>query len=213
MKKSEESFMSAILSLGFGYLVGCMNPAALVARQTKTDLTKKGTGNLGATNTALVLGRKAGWFVLIFDMLKSVLSYKAARILFPHFRLAGLVAGLGVLLGHCFPFNMGFVGGKGLASFGGLVLAEDPLVFCVLLALGLIVAWNLNYGVYLAVTATVLFPIAIWLRTGDAGITLMTLAASALIFAMHWRNLLRALRHEDPISAKGGFKQIFGKEK
>lgn len=202
--------MSAILSLGLGYLVGCMNPAALVARQTKVDLTKKGTGNLGATNTALVLGRKAGGFVLLFDMLKSILSYKLAKLLFPHLKLAGLIAGLGVLLGHCFPFNMGFVGGKGLASFGGLVLAADPLVFCVLLALGLVLAWQLNYGVYLAVTATVLFPIAMWLRSGDVGITVMTALCSGLIFAMHWRNLMRAIRKEDPISARGGLKKIFG---
>lgn len=204
--------MSAILSLGLGYLVGCMNPAALVARKKKVDLTKTGTGNLGATNTALVLGQKAGWFVLIFDMLKSILSYKVARLLFPHLRLAGLIAGLGVLLGHCFPFHMGFVGGKGLASFGGLVLAADPLVFCVLLALGLLVAWNLNYGVYLAVTATMLFPIAMWLRTGDVGVTLMVLASSALIFVMHWGNFMRAVKHEDPISAKSGFQKIFGKK-
>ena len=204
--------MSAILSLGLGYLVGCRNPAALVARKKKVDLTKTGTGNLGATNTALVLGQKAGWFVLIFDMLKSILSYKVARLLFPHLRLAGLIAGLGVLLGHCFPFHMGFVGGKGLASFGGLVLAADPLVFCVLLALGLLVAWNLNYGVYLAVTATMLFPIAMWLRTGDVGVTLMVLASSALIFVMHWGNFMRAVKHEDPISAKSGFQKIFGKK-
>ena len=202
--------MSAILSLGLGYLVGCMNPAALVARQTKVDLTKKGTGNLGATNTALVLGRKAGWFVLLFDMLKSILSYKLEKLLFPHLKLAGLIAGLGVLLGHCFPFNMGFVGGKGLASFGGLVLAADPLVFCVLLALGLVLAWQLNYGVYLAVTATVLFPIAMWLRSGDVGNTVMTALCSGLIFAMHWRNLMRAIRKEDPISARDGLKKIFG---
>ena len=204
--------MSAVLSLGLGYLVGCINPAALVARKKKVDLTKTGTGNLGATNTALVLGQKAGWFVLFFDMLKSILSYKLAKVLFPHLRLAGFIAGFGVLLGHCFPFNMGFVGGKGLASFGGLVLAADPLVFCVLLAVGLFAAWNLNYGVYLAVSATVLFPIAIWLRTGDTGITLMTLASSALIFVMHWRNFMRAIKHEDPISAKSGFQKIFGKK-
>ena len=205
--------MSAILSFGLGYFIGCMNPAALVARKKKVDLTKTGTGNLGATNTALVLGQKAGWFVLIFDMLKSILSYRIAKALFPHLRLAGLIAGLGVLLGHCFPFNMGFVGGKGLASFGGLVLVTEPVVFCVLLALGLFLAWNLNYGVYLAVSATVLFPIAMWLRTADPGITLMTLVSSALIFAMHWRNFMRALKKEDPISAKSGFQKIFGKKK
>ena len=205
--------MSTILSLGLGYILGCLNPAAWVGKRKNVDLSKTGTKNLGATNTALVLGQKAGWFVLFFDMLKSILSYKLARLLFPQLHLAGLIAGLGVLLGHCFPFTMGFQGGKGLASFGGLVLAQDPLVFCVLLAFGLWLAWTMNYGVYLAISATVLFPIACWLRTGDVGITLMTALCSGLIFAMHWTNLMRAIRHEDPISAKGGLKRIFGKKK
>lgn len=205
--------MHAILSLGLGYVVGCISPAAWVGKKKNVNLKENGTKNLGATNTALVLGQKAGWFVLIFDILKSYLSYKAAKWLFPQLRLAGLIAGIGVLLGHCFPVTMGFQGGKGLASFGGLVLAQDPLVFCILLSLGLILAWNLNYGVYLAISATVLFPIACWLRTGDVGITVMTTIASGLIFAMHWTNLMRAIKHEDPISAKGGFQKIFGKNK
>jgi len=205
--------MSSILSLGIGYLMGCLNPAAWIGRKKNVDLSKTGTKNLGATNTALVLGQKAGWFVLFFDMLKSIVSYKIAKLLFPQLRLAGLIAGFGVLLGHCFPVTMGFAGGKGLASFGGLVLMTDPLVFCVLLTFGLWLAWKLNYGVYLAVSATVLFPIAMWLRTGDAGITAMTAAASLLIFTMHWTNFMRAVKHEDPLDSKSGLKKIFGKKK
>jgi len=205
--------MSSILSLGIGYLMGCLNPAAWIGRKKNVDLSKTGTKNLGATNTALVLGQKAGWFVLFFDMLKSIVSYKIAKLLFPQLRLAGLIAGFGVLLGHCFPVTMGFAGGKGLASFGGLVLMTDPLVFCVLLTFGLWLAWKLNYGVYLAVSATVLFPIAMWLRTGDARITAMTAAASLLIFTMHWTNFMRAVKHEDPLDSKSGLKKIFGKKK
>ena len=205
--------LRAILSLVMGYFVGCLNPAAFIGRKKNVDLTKTGTGNLGATNTALVLGQKAGWIVLVFDIFKSLFSYKAAKLLFPQLRLAGYIAGLGVLLGHCFPITMGFRGGKGLASFGGLVLAADPLVFCVLLTLGLVLAWKLNYGVYLAVSATVLFPIAIWLHGGDIGITAMCAAASALIFAMHWTNFMRAVKHEDPLDSRKGLKQIFGKGK
>ena len=204
--------MRALLSLGLGYLIGCMNPAALMSRIKKIDLRKEGTGNLGATNTALVLGRKAGWFVLIFDMLKSIISFKAAKLLFPKFRLAGLAAGLGVLIGHCFPFNMGFVGGKGLASFGGLVLATDPVVFCILLALGLFMAWNLNYGVYLAVTATALFPFLSYLRSGSLHVFLTTATASGIVLALHFGNLRRAITGEDPIHARDGLKKIFGKK-
>ena len=178
--------MSAIISLTMGYFIGCINPASLIGRKKKVDLRENGTGNLGATNTALVLGRKSGYFVLIFDMFKAFFSYKMARTLFPRLAAtAGLLAGIGVLLGHCFPVFMHFRGGMGLASFGGLVLAHDPAVFAVLLTLGLLLAYVLNYGVYLAVSATLLFPIASFLRTGELTDLLLTAVAGGLIFVMH----------------------------
>ena len=92
--------MNAILSLAMGYFVGCINPAAWVGKKKHVDLKQSGTGNLGATNTALVLGKNAGYFVLFFDIFKSFFSYKAARLLFPRLAAtAGLLAGIGVLLG------------------------------------------------------------------------------------------------------------------
>ena len=60
--------MQTILTLVMGYLVGCINPARMIGKRKKVNLQETGTGNLGATNTALVLGRKAGYFVLFFDM-------------------------------------------------------------------------------------------------------------------------------------------------
>ena len=145
-------------------------------------------------------------------MLKSIVSYRIARALFPHLRLAGLIAGLGVLLGHCFPFNMGFVGGKGLASFGGLVFAHDPLQFAILLTLGIIMALILNYGVYLAVTATALFPFLSYLRSGSLHVFLTTATASGIVLALHFGNLRRAITGEDPIHTRDGFRKIFGKK-
>ena len=206
--------MSAILSLAMGYLVGCINPAAWVGKKKHVNLKEAGTKNLGATNTALVLGKKAGYFVLVFDMFKSVFSYKLAKLLFPKLGvIAGLLAGIGVLVGHCFPVFMHFQGGKGLASFGGLVLVHDPLLFVILLTLGICAAFAMNYGVYLAITATALFPIASFLRTGDITDLLLTAVASGLIFAMHLGNLKRAITHEDPIHVRTGLEKIFGKKK
>ena len=74
--------MQTLLSLVMGYFIGSLNPARFVAKRHHVDLQEEGTGNLGATNTALVLGRKAGYFVLFFDMFKSFFSYKLARLLF-----------------------------------------------------------------------------------------------------------------------------------
>ena len=205
--------MNAILSLGMGYAIGCLSPAAYVAKKKNTDLTAEGTKNLGATNTALVLGRYAGYFVLIFDILKSYISYRVARKLFPALQLAGLIAGIGVLIGHCFPVTLGFRGGKGLASFGGLVLAHDVRIFGFLLTLGIIMAFMLNYGVYLAITATVLFPVCCFLAHGDLTEALVCAIAAGFIFAMHLTNLRRAVTGEDPIHMRDGLHRIFGKKK
>ena len=59
--------MTAVVCLGLGYCIGCINPAAWIAKKKHVNLKKEGTGNLGATNTAYVMGKKAGYFVLFFD--------------------------------------------------------------------------------------------------------------------------------------------------
>lgn len=205
--------MKALLSLGMGYLIGCISPAAWIGKKKNVDLKQEGTKNLGATNTALVLGKNAGYFVLGFDLFKSIFSYKVAKILFPHLIAAGIIACIGVILGHCFPFTMNFQGGKGLAAFGGLVLAHDPLVFALLLTFGIFMAFLLNYGVYLAISAAVLFPVMAYLRSGEPMVFFMAAIASGIIIAMHWNNLRRAITGEDPIHTRDGFQKIFGKKR
>lgn len=204
--------MEVIYSLGMGYLIGCISPAAWISKKKNVDLKQQGTKNLGATNTALVLGRYAGYFVLFFDMFKSIFSYKLARFLFPQLMAAGIIACIGVILGHCFPVTMGFQGGKGLAAFGGLVLAHSVKLFCILLSFGIVVAFIMDYGVYLAVSAAALFPILNYLRSGNLSESIIAAIASTIIIMMHWTNLRRAISGEDPIHIRNGMKKIFGKK-
>ena len=75
--------MDAVLSIALGYFAGSLSPSSLVGKLKKTDVRKSGTGNLGATNTMLVLGWGAGIFVMLFDLMKSFLSGKLAQYLFP----------------------------------------------------------------------------------------------------------------------------------
>lgn len=75
--------MDAALSIALGYFVGSLSPSSLVGRVKKTDVRKSGTGNLGATNTMLVLGWGAGIFVMLFDLMKSFLSGKLRSICSP----------------------------------------------------------------------------------------------------------------------------------
>ena len=70
--------MEAIISLALGYLIGCISPAAWISKKKHINLKEEGTKNLGATNTAIVMGRAAGIFVMVFDIAKSFLSAKIA---------------------------------------------------------------------------------------------------------------------------------------
>lgn len=189
--------METAACLGIGYLLGSVSPAALMSVVKNVDLTKEGTKNLGATNTFLVLGKLSAFFVLVFDIAKAWISAFIARRLFPKFLLAGLIASFGAMLGHNFSIFLKFHGGKGLAAFGGLVLAFDPVCFIVLLSLGILAALVFNYGVALTVTAGVLFPVAAYLRTGDLNVLGFTALVSAFLLIRHIDNIQRAARDED----------------
>ena len=188
--------MSSIISIAIGYFLGCLSPSSFLARKKNVDLRNEGTGNLGATNTTIVLGKKAGAFVMLFDIAKGYAAAKIAKWLFPQQYYAGLLASCAAVFGHVFPCHMKFKGGKGLAAFGGMVLAHDPIIFLVLLAMGLAAMFIVNYGVALPLTGAVLFPVAAGLRSGDVGVFAIAAVAGGVIIAAHWANIGKAQRHE-----------------
>ena len=203
--------MTAIMSLGLGYLVGCINPAMAIARLKNINLREEGTGNLGATNSAYVMGKKAGYFVLFFDIFKSFLSYKVAKWLFPKLLIAGIIASIGCILGHCFPVTMHFQGGKGLAAFGGLILAYKPWMFAVIVTTGVVLMFICNTGVIAPFMGCVMFPALVYFSSHDWMDTLAVLAASAIIFATHKSNFRMARRKEDVVNPRDFMKKVFGK--
>lgn len=189
--------MKNILCLLIGYLMGSVNPAALISKVKKENLREKGTGNLGASNTMLVFGKKLGALVMVFDIAKAWCASKLAQWLFPQVRLAVLIAGLGAVLGHIFPFYMHFSGGKGLASFGGMVLAYSPGMFLCLLLLGGVLMLAVNYSAAMPLSAGVLFPVLTLLLSRDPGAFAVALAAGVLIIVKHAGNLVKGRNGED----------------
>ena len=189
--------MKTIFSFLVGYLLGSLNPAALIAKVKKEDLRTQGTGNLGASNTMLVFGKVPGFLVMAFDIAKGWCASKLAAMLFPQVRVAGLLAGLGAVTGHVFPFCLKFQGGKGLAAFGGMVLAYDPGMFLVLLIFGCALVLIVNYSAVLPISAGILFPFLTALRSRDIWMFLIALAASVLIICKHAGNLVKGRKGED----------------
>ena len=207
--------MSYIIPIIIGYLLGSINPAALIGKIKKIDLRKSGTGNLGATNTALMLGKKLGFAVMFFDIFKGAASVTIAKLLFPASAdVSGLLAGSAAVIGHMHPFYMKFKGGKGLAAYCGLVLAYDPTIFLILLIIGLACMLIFNYCVALTTSAALLFPIAVFLRCYATPYTVASTALSAtisvyLIFR-HKDNIIRAAKKQEP-TTEFFFRKLLGK--
>ena len=204
--------MDAALSIALGYFAGSLSPSSLVGRVKKTDVRKSGTGNLGATNTMLVLGWGAGIFVMLFDLMKSFLSGKLAQYLFPGLSVAGMLACIGAMIGHCFPVLHRFRGGKGLAAFGGLViycgLKYVPIVLCT----GWAVMWIFDCTVIFPITVGIALPLLMYLF-GEAPAKIITaVCAGAVLDVMHIGNMKKALAGDEIMHVRGYFREKLHKE-
>ena len=189
--------MDILITILVGYLLGTLSPSALLSKIKQLDLRTQGTHNLGASNTMLVMGKKYGALVMIFDIFKGFFAAKLAKLLFPQLALAQLLAGFSAVVGHIFPFYLGFKGGKGLAAFGGMVLAYDPIVFLFLLVLGIILMLLTKASVAMPLSAGALFPVFSLIRSQSLAVFFIAAAAGILIIVKHWSNIGKARRGED----------------
>lgn len=187
-----------LICVVIGYLLGCINPAYLISKMKDKDITNRGTGNLGTTNAFINFGKVYGVLVLICDMGKAVLAVVVSRYLYPDFLLGGIVAGSMAVIGHILPFYNGFMGGKGVASFGGLVLISDWKLFLLLLAVGCIAALFFNYGCSISFTAAILFPVLYGVKTGNILVFLVLVLCSILLMYKHLENLRKIKEGAEP---------------
>jgi glycerol-3-phosphate acyltransferase PlsY len=193
--------LAFVLALAFGYLLGSIPFGLLLTRAAGgPDVRTIGSGNIGATNV-LRTGRKGlAAATLACDMLKGT----AAVLAVAHYAgaEAALVAGLGAFLGHLFPVWLKFKGGKGVATYIGVLLGlawPAALIFC---AIWLAVAGISRYSSLAALIASALTPATLWLL-GQPSIAVLFLLLSALLWIMHRANIGRLLAgSEGKIGAK-----------
>jgi len=119
--------MERIICLLIGYVFGLFQTAFFYGKAHGIDIREHGSGNSGTTNALRVLGTKAGLIVFFGDALKCILSVVTVRLLFggshEEVYLLCLYGAAGAILGHNYPFYMGFKGGKGIAATAGLILS------------------------------------------------------------------------------------------
>lgn len=131
--------MERLICLLIGYLCGLFQTGYLYGRMHGIDIRKQGSGNAGTTNALRTLGKKAGVITLLGDCIKCVLAVVIVYLIYRKSNadmmpLLGMYAGLGAVLGHNYPFYLGFKGGKGIAATAGLILSTTN-VWIVLLCL------------------------------------------------------------------------------
>lgn len=183
--------MEYVVCILAGYLIGGINPAYLFAKIKGFDIRKKGSGNAGASNAALTMGKKWGIISGALDILKAVLCFKLAEWAFRGKLFVGIVSGVSCILGHIFPVYMKFRGGKGLACIGGTVLAYSWKLFLVLLAVEAVIVLVSDYICFVSISAPFLFAFSVgFLERSVVGMLILLLPALVML-CKHFPNLKR----------------------
>lgn len=193
----KETILRLCGCLLLGYLLGSVSPAFVIGRLKGYDLRKSGSGNPGASNTVILVGKLAGAFVAVLDILKAACAWWLCAALFPQLRLAGIVGGVGAIMGHMFSFWLHFHGGKGLACMGGVILAYDPKSLLILLVVAIAIGVVTRYVCVATVSMSVIWPVyyglntAFWLGAG------VLLVPALPIFLKHLENFRRIRSGEE----------------
>ncbi|MCR5577099.1 MAG: glycerol-3-phosphate acyltransferase [Oscillospiraceae bacterium] len=174
-----------------GYAFGNFSPAFLLGRARGYDVREEGSGNVGATNAFILLGKNAFFLTAALDILKAFFAWKLCAYLFPTLQAAGPLGGASCILGHIYPVLLRFRGGKGLATIGGVVLAWNWEWFFILLALAAAIAFGTRYVSLVAPAISVIFPACYYWMTGLLLCALILLLPALPIFARHWENFAR----------------------
>ncbi|MGD9784859.1 MAG: glycerol-3-phosphate 1-O-acyltransferase PlsY [Hyphomicrobiaceae bacterium] len=196
-----------LAALAAGYLLGAIPFGLILTRMAGLgDVRKIGSGNIGATNVLRTGNKGLAAATLALDALKGT-----AAVLLGHWIgaqggvaiLASLVAGLAAFLGHLFPVWLGFKGGKGVATYIGVLLGaawKIALLFC---AIWLAVAVATRYSSLSALMAAVAAPAAAWVMDSPA-LGILAALMSLLLIWKHAPNIRRLLAGEEPkIGGKG----------
>ena len=168
-----------------------------------TDVRKAGSGNIGATNVARVVGPLPGILTLILDAAKGAAAVLLAKWAWSDSATWVMIAGLAALVDHCFPVWLRFKGGKGVATAAGVFLTLCPLACLAAVVLFVLVVIFWRYVSLGSISAATAMPLLIYLfwaphRAPPPVITIGTLAAAALIVSKHRGNFQRLVQGMEP---------------
>jgi glycerol-3-phosphate acyltransferase PlsY len=183
-----------LFSLTLGYLLGSIPFGLILARLAgHGDLREIGSGNIGATNVLRTGSKGLAALTLILDMLKGTAAVLIGAQFGPN---AALLGGLGAFLGHLFPVWLGFRGGKGVATYLGVLIGLYWPAALLFAAVWLAVAALTRYSSLAALAASLAVPVML-IFMGEAPMAALALLFTLLLYWRHADNISRLLRGEE----------------
>lgn len=186
-----------IILVAVAYLLGAIPSGYVLGRLAGVDIRSAGSGNVGATNVARVVGKRQGILTLLIDVAKGVLPVIVGRRLnLPELTIA--CAGIAAFLGHLYPIYLRFQGGKGVATALGVFLALAPLASLVLLVVFAVVMASSRIVSLSSIAAAAAAPLALWLLDYPPVLVVMGSLLAAMIVWRHRGNIQRLLSGTEP---------------
>jgi len=197
-----------ILTALAAYLLGSIPFGFLVAKARGIDIRSVGSGNIGATNALRVLGKPAGVFVLLMDVLKGFVAVKCLPALMVHLavttfttlvepeeiRALEVIAGICAVLGHNYTCWLKFKGGKGIATTAGVYLALAPWPLLIALIAFILAVALTRYISVGSISGAIALPAAVWIRSPhNIFLGIVTTALGALAIYKHKPNIHRLM--------------------
>ena len=181
-----------IIAAVIGYLLGSIPFGYMVGKAKGIDIRQHGSGNVGFTNVWRTLGIKYGLVVLICD------GWKGWMSAFAGFQLAGetgvLLGGLLAVLGHMFSCFLGFKGGKGIATGGGVLLFMSPITLAILLTEVAIVCFVTRYMSLASILAAWLAPLLLYFFGAPNSYVIGIGVAALVVIFRHIPNIKRLMK-------------------
>ena len=188
-----ETILSGSAAFVSGYLLGSIPFGYLLGRWKGVDLHQKGSGNIGAANAVRVLGKPAGFAVLILDAFKGMLACWLASS-----EISQIAAGLAAVLGHNFPCWLRFQGGKGIATSAGVLLILTPKSLAIAVGVFLILTAATRIVSVGSLGASVVLPFAVWIVEGWGELLAVTALMGLLAVYQHRDNIRRLRTGTEP---------------
>ena len=198
-----------LLSLVIGYVIGMFQTGYFVGKYYGIDIREYGSKNAGMTNINRTLGKFPALVVFVIDILKAITAFVFVPLVlfdsswsfaaWSHVfqteaafqNIAPLLAGLGAILGHNFPFFLKFKGGKGISCTLGIILMQGWQVALIAFAVGTILVAVFRYISLSSLAITLVWPVLLLIFGYNAQAVVLASVISALAWFMHRENISR----------------------